>query len=145
MHRSRLPEDTISDYTFIQQFFTRLHPELRQDMEAQYTGDEVINAVIAMRERLDSIHRSRGGYGKEGYDKQPKESTNKKRDQKPKKRFNNDGNSAKEKEQMRNRACVTCGGEGHMAKDCPSKKDKAKTKVKKEASSNLATQLYEYD
>ena len=32
-----------------------------------------------------------------------------------------------------------------MAKDCPSKKDKRKTKVKKEASSNLATELREYD
>jgi len=32
-----------------------------------------------------------------------------------------------------------------MAKDCPSKKDKGKGKVKKEASSNLATELSEYD
>jgi len=32
-----------------------------------------------------------------------------------------------------------------MAKDCPSKKDKGKAKVKKEASSNLATELCEYD
>jgi len=33
MHRARLPEDTISDYTFIQQFFTSMHPRLRQDVE----------------------------------------------------------------------------------------------------------------
>jgi len=32
-----------------------------------------------------------------------------------------------------------------MAKDCPSKKDKGKAKVKKEASSTLATELCEYD
>jgi len=32
-----------------------------------------------------------------------------------------------------------------MAKDCPSKKDKGKAKIKKEASSNLATELCEYD
>ena len=32
-----------------------------------------------------------------------------------------------------------------MAKDCPSKKDRGKAKVKKEASSNLATELCEYD
>jgi len=32
-----------------------------------------------------------------------------------------------------------------MAKDGPSKKDKGKGKVKKEASSNLATELSEYD
>jgi len=32
-----------------------------------------------------------------------------------------------------------------MAKDCPSKKDKGKAKVKKQASSNLATELCEYD
>jgi len=56
MHRSRLPEDTISDYAFIQQFFTSMHPSLRQDVETQYTGDEDINTVIAMAERLDSIH-----------------------------------------------------------------------------------------
>jgi len=77
MHRSRLPEDTISDYTFIQQFLTSMHPRLRQDVETQYTGDEDINTGIGMAERLDSIHRSTGAYGKEPYDKQPKESTNK--------------------------------------------------------------------
>ena len=32
-----------------------------------------------------------------------------------------------------------------MAKDWPSKKDKGKAKVKKEATSNLATELSEYD
>jgi len=32
-----------------------------------------------------------------------------------------------------------------MAKDCPTKKDKGKTKVKKEASCNLATELCKYD
>jgi len=145
MHRSRLAEDTISDYAFIQQFFTSMHPRLRQDVETQYTGDEDINTVIAMAERLDSIHRSTGAYGKDRYDKQPKEPTNKKTDHKPKKKFHNDGNFAKKKEQRKKGACFTCGGEGHMAKDCPSKKDKGKAKVKKEASSNLATELREYD
>jgi len=145
MHRSWLPEDTISDYAFIQEFFTSMHPRLRQDVETQYTGDNNINTVIAMAERLDSIHRSTGGYGKELYDKQPKELTNKKTEYKPKKKFNNDGNSTKKKEQGKKGACFTCGGEGHMAKDCPSKKDKGKAKVKKEASSNLATELSEYD
>jgi len=32
-----------------------------------------------------------------------------------------------------------------MAKDCPNKKDKGKAKVKKEATSNAATELSEYD
>jgi len=32
-----------------------------------------------------------------------------------------------------------------MTKDCPSKKDKAKAKVKKEVTSNVATELSEYD
>jgi len=145
MHRSPLPEDTISNYAFIQQFFASMHPRLRQDVETEYTGDDDINTVIAMAERLDSIHRSTEAYGKERYDKQPTESNYKKTQHKPRKKFNNDGNSAKEKEQRRKGACFTCGGEGHMAKDCPSKKDKGKTKVKKEASSNLATELCEYD
>jgi len=35
MHRSRLPEDTISDYAFIQQFFASMHPRLRKDVETQ--------------------------------------------------------------------------------------------------------------
>ena len=74
MHRSQLPEDTISDYAFIQQFFTSMHPRLRHDVEIQYTGDEDINTVIAMAERLDSIHRSTGAYGKERHDRQTKES-----------------------------------------------------------------------
>jgi len=56
MHRSRLPEDTLSDYAFIQQFFISMDPRLRQDVETQYTGDEDINTVIAMAERLDCIH-----------------------------------------------------------------------------------------
>jgi len=144
-HGSGLPEDSISDYAFIQQFFTSMHPRLRQDVETQYTGDEDINSIIAMAERQESIHRSTGAYGNERYDKKPQESTKKKTEHKPKKKFNNDGNTAKKKEQRKKRACFTCGGEGHMAKDGPSKKDKGKAKVKKEASSNPATELCEYD
>jgi len=98
MHRSRLPEDTISDYGFIQQFFASMHPRLRQDVETQYTGDKDINTFIAMAERLGSIHRSTGVYGKERHDKQTKKSTYKKPENKPKKKFNNDGNSTKKKE-----------------------------------------------
>jgi len=77
MYRSRLREDTISDHALIQQFFASMHPRLWRDVETQYTGDEDINPVIAMAERLDSIHRSTGAYGKERYDKQPKESISK--------------------------------------------------------------------
>jgi len=145
MHRSRLPEDTIRDYAFIQQLFASMHPRLRQDVETQYTGDEDIHTVIAMAERQDSIHRSTGTYGKELYDKQSQESTHKKIEHKLKKKFNNDGNSAQKKEQRKNGASFTCGGEGPMAEECPSKEDKGKTKVKKEASSDLATELCEYD
>jgi len=101
MHRSRLPEDTISDYAFIQQFFASMHPRLWQDVETQYTGDEDIKTVIAMAERLDSIHWSTGVYGKEGHDKQPKESAYKKLEHKPKKKFNNDDNSVQRREQRK--------------------------------------------
>ena len=59
---SRLPDDTISDYAFIQQFFASMHPRLRQDAEVQYDGKTDINEVIAMVERIDSIHRSTGAY-----------------------------------------------------------------------------------
>jgi len=142
---SRLPEDTISNSTFIQQFFASMQPRLRQDVEAEYTGDEDINTVITMAERLDSIHRSTGAYDNERYDKQPKESTHKKTEHKPKKKFNNDGNSNKKKEYRKKGACFTSGGDEHMAKDCPSKKAKGKAKVKKEAISNLATELCEYN
>jgi len=72
MHRPGLPEDTISDYDLIQQIFASMHPGLRQDVETQYTGDVDINTVVAMAERLDSIHRGSGVYGKERYEKQPR-------------------------------------------------------------------------
>ena len=145
MHRSWLPEDTISDYAFIQQFFASMHPRLQQDVETQYTGDEDINTIIAMAERLDSINQSTGAYGKERYDKQSKDTTHKKPEHKPNKKFNNDDNATKEKEQRKKGACLTCGGEGHMPKDCANKKDKGKAKVNKEAISNVVTELSEYD
>src|ERR1700712_4080286 len=89
MHRSRLPEDTISDYAFIQQFFESMHHRLRQDVEAQYTGDEDINTVIAIAERLDSIHRSTSTYGWDKFEKQSNNTGYKKQEQdkKPKKKF----------------------------------------------------------
>jgi len=122
-----------------------MHPRLWQDVETQYRGCEDINTVIAMRERRDSIHGSTEAYGKERYDKQPLQSNHKKTEHKPEKKVNNDGNSTKKKEQRKTGAWFTCDGEGHMAKDCPSKKDKGKAKVKKKALSNLATELCEYD
>ena len=87
MHRSRLPEDSISNYAFIQQFFTSMHPMLGQDAEVQYTGDEDINTVIATAERIDSIHRSTGAYRKTQHDKPPN-NTAREKEPKPKKQFN---------------------------------------------------------
>jgi len=78
MHRSRLLENPISDYPFLRQFIAGMHPRLQQDVETQYIGEEDINNVIAMAERLDSIQRSTGVYGKEPWDKQAKVSTHKK-------------------------------------------------------------------
>jgi len=63
-------------------------------------------------------------YGKAGYDEQAKESTHKNAEHKPVKKFNHDGNWAKKKEQGKKEPCLTCAGEGHMTKNCPSKKDK---------------------
>src|ERR1700712_1397985 len=91
MHRSRLPEDTTSDYAFIQQFFESMHHRLWQDVEAQYIGDEDINTVITMAERLDSIYRNTGTYGRNKFEKQGKDSSYKKPEQnkKLKQKFNN--------------------------------------------------------
>ena len=145
MHRSRLPEDTISDYAFIQQFFTSMHPRLRQDVEVQYTGEEDINTVIATAERIDSIHRTTGAYGKTQYDKRPN-NTARKEEPKPKKQFNikSKVNTTKE---PKKRMYFTCGAKGHMARKCPSKNDKGKEKAppKNETASNLAEQHSEYD
>jgi len=98
-----------------------------------------------MAARLDSIQWSTAAYGKERHEKPPKEFTHKKPEYKPKKKFNNDGNSTKTKDQRKKEVPFTCGGERHMAKDCPNKKDKGKAKVKKEVTSNLATELSGYD
>src|SRR6195952_2108991 len=135
MHRSRLPEDTISDYAFIKQFFESMHHRLRQDVEAQYTSDEDINTVIAMAERLDSIHRSTGTYGRDKLEKQGNNPSYKKQepDKKPKKKFKNSNTSNNKKERKEKGACFNCGGKGHMARDCANKNDKGKAKVKKEA------------
>ena len=145
MHRSRLPEDTISDYTFIQQFFTSIHPRLRQDVEVQYTGEEDRNTVIATAERIDSIHRSTGAYGKKQYDK-PLNNTAKNQEPMTKKQFNIKSKANTTNKPMK-RTCFTCGGEGPRARNCPSKDDKGKVKAppKKEVGSNLTEQDSEYD
>jgi len=145
MHRPLLSEDTISNHTLIQQFFASMHPRLLQDVETQYTGDHDINTVIAITERLDYIPQSTGAYGKEHYDKQPKQSTHKKPVHKPEKKFKNSDNSAKKMKQRKKGTCSTCGGEGHMAKDFPNKKNQGKAKVTMEATSNIVTELSEYD
>ena len=72
-----------------------MHPRLPQEVESQYSGDEDSNTVIAITERLDSIHRSTGGYGKEPYDKQIKEFNYKETEHISEKQFKNDGNCAK--------------------------------------------------
>ena len=141
MHRSWLPEGTISDYAFIQQFFTSMHPRLRQDVEVQYTREEDINTVIAMAERIDPIHPSTGAYGKA----QPSNNF-KKQERKPKKQFNIKTKNNTTKKSMK-RTCFTCGGEGHMGRNCPNKNDKGKGKAlsTKEVTSNLVEQHSEYE
>ena len=79
------------------------------------------------------------------YDKPPN-NTARKQEPKPKKQFNvkSKANTTKE---PKKRTYFTCGSEGHMARNCPSKNDKGKGKAppKKEAASNLAEQHSEYD
>ena len=144
MLRSRLPDNTISDYVFIQQFFASMHPRLRQNAEVQYDGKTNIPEVISIAERIDSIHRSTGAYGKDNYSKLA--NTPKKQEQKPKKQFNINAKNAANKEQKK-KTCFACGGEGHMSRNCTSKNDKGKGKAteKKEATSNLAEHHNEYD
>ena len=121
-----------------------MHPRLRQDAKVQYDGKTDINEVIAMAERIDSIHRNTGAYGKNSYSKQT--NTIKKQKQKPKKKINIKAKNVANKEQKK-KTCFACGGEGHMSRNCPSKNDKGKgkAKAKKEATSNLAEQHSEYE
>ena len=118
IHRSQLPEDTISHYPFIQSFFTSMHPRLRQYVEVQYTGEEDINTVRVTAERIDSINGSTGAYGKTQYDNPPN-NTIRKLEPKPKKTFNIKFKANTPKE-PKEKTCFTCGGEGHMARYCPS-------------------------
>src|ERR1700712_4773741 len=100
-----------------------------------------------MAERLDSIHRSTGTYGKDKFEKQSTNPSYKEQEQdkKPKKKFNNSDTSNNKKERKDKGACFTCGGKGHMTRDCSSKNDKGKAKVKKETTSNLVDQQNDYD
>ena len=88
-----------------------MHSRLRQNAEVQYDGKTDINEVIAMAERIDSIHRSTGAYGKDNYSKQA--NTPKKQEQKPKKQFNIKAKNVANKEQKK-KTCFACGGEEHI-------------------------------
>src|SRR6195952_1257888 len=107
-----------------------MHHRLRQDVEAQYREDEDINTVIALVERLNSIHRRSGPYGRDKFEKQRNHPTYKKQepDKKWKKKFNNSNTSNNKKEHKEKGACFTCCGKGYMARHCPSKNDKGKAK-----------------
>ena len=107
MLRSQLPEDAISDYAFIQQFFASMHPRLCQDPEVQYNGKKDINEVIAMAERIDFIHRSTGAYGNDSYSTQT--NNTQKQEQKPKKQFNIKAKKVANKEQKK-KTCFCCCG-----------------------------------
>jgi len=113
MYRAQLPEATITDYGMIEEFYASMHRQSRQHVENQYTADKYIYSVIATAERPDSIHRSTGAYSQECYGKQPKESTHKKLQHKPKKKLNNDGNLAKKMEERKAQCNPLLGGGGN--------------------------------
>ena len=64
MLRSRLPENPIYDYPFIQQFLARMHSRVCQDADVQYDGKEDINEVILIAQILDAMDESTGAYRK---------------------------------------------------------------------------------
>jgi len=138
MYQNQLSEEVITDYIFRQRLYNSMHPKLRQQAELIYDEDDTFKQLIKDVERIDAVLRDTGVYKDEKRD-YPSNSS------KPKDRHKSKGKTAKgyKKQDRDDRkagpTCYSCGGKGHMSKECPSKKDDKKGKgkmIKKEARSN---------
>jgi len=135
-YRSKLPKDTISDYVFMQRFFSSTHIKLRQIIEPWFDDEENINSAIRYAEQQDAMLRGVGAY-KGGSNEKAHHKNRSQSSLKPtyQKRVSN----TVSKERKARGACFTCGKKGHLSHNCADKKDEGKGKaVKKESSSNRA-------
>jgi hypothetical protein len=112
--------------------------ELRRQVEIQWAATDDLDEIIEAAERIDAVLRETGAYKeyRSKNDSTEKEPKGKHQKSKPKS-FKPDKGKGKEPPKT-GPTCYSCGGKGHMSKECPSKKDdsKGKKKVKKETSSN---------
>jgi len=68
-YRSKLPKDTISDYVFMERFFTSMHIKLCQIIELWFDDEETINSAIRYAELQDAMLGGVAAYKKESKEK----------------------------------------------------------------------------
>jgi len=125
---SKLPKDTISDYVFMQRFFSGMHIKLRKIIEPWFDDEETIKSAIWYPERQDAMLRGTGVYKKEAKEKAHR---NDQSEKSSKTSYKKKVSNTVSMERMVSHTCFSCGKKGHLSRNCPDKKDEGNGKAVK--------------